>query len=77
MRSPCFAEFGKRSAARRVMLPQQCLETKGCEKHRERDSASWYRIDGRYIPSLPTQYQLEPHKAVAEVGGGSFKIGNL
>ena len=34
----CFAQFGIRSAACKVMFPQQSLETKRCENIRERDS---------------------------------------
>ena len=34
----CFAQFGIRSAACKVMFPQQRLETKRCENIRERDS---------------------------------------
>ena len=37
VKSQCFAQFGIRSAACRVMFPQQSLETKGCENIRERD----------------------------------------
>ena len=37
----CFAQFGIRSAACKVMFPQQSLETKRCENIRERDSTNW------------------------------------
>ena len=38
MKSQCFAQFGRRSAACTLMFPQQSLETKRCENIRERDS---------------------------------------
>ena len=40
VKSQCFAQFGIRSAACRVMFPQQSLEAKRCETIRERDSMS-------------------------------------
>ena len=41
MKRQCFVQFGIRSAACRVMFPQQSLETKRCENIRERDSTNW------------------------------------
>ena len=38
VKSQCFAQFGIRSAACRVMFPQQSVETKRCENIREQDS---------------------------------------
>ena len=38
VKSQCFAQFGRRSAACTLMFPQQSLETKRCENIRERDS---------------------------------------
>ena len=38
MNRQCSAQFGIRSAACKVMFPQQSLETKRCENIRERDS---------------------------------------
>ena len=41
MKRQCFAQFGIRSAACRVMFPQQSLETKRWENIREPDSTNW------------------------------------
>ena len=41
VKSQCFAQFGRRSAARTLMFPQQSLETKRCENIRERDGTNW------------------------------------
>ena len=38
LKRQCAVQFGIRSAAGRVMFPQQSLETKRCENIRERDS---------------------------------------
>ena len=65
VKSQCFAQFGIRSAACRVMFPQQSLETKRCENIRERDSTnSGVRhphtpvgtVDGRNIQTPSIRY---------------------
>ena len=38
VKSQCFAQLGRRSAACTLMFPQPNLETKRCENIRERDS---------------------------------------
>ena len=56
MKRPCFAQFGRRSAACRVMFPQQSLATKKCENIRERDSR-WTKYSN---PSTRTMLMLNP-----------------
>ena len=53
MKRQCFAQFGIRSAACRVMFPQQSLETKRCENIRERDSTNW----GAWHAAHPSGYR--------------------
>ena len=70
VKSPCFAQLGIRSAACRVMFPQQSLETNGCENIRERDNATWDArnaphtavgtVDGRNIPHPKSSMLLHP-----------------
>ena len=56
----CFAQFGIRSAACKVMFPQQSLETKRCENTRERDSTMPHTpvgtVDGRNIQTPSIRY---------------------
>ena len=47
VKSQCFAQFGKRSAACKVMFPQQSLEAKRRENIRESET-----VDGQNIQTL-------------------------
>ena len=58
MKSQCFAQFGRRSAACSLMFPQQSLETKRCENIRERDSSHFSGLGLLYLTNIPrTQNQ--------------------
>ena len=56
---PIFAQFGIRSAACRVMFPQQSLETKRCETS-ERET-----VDGQNIQPCSTHYVEPPHPEIS------------